>query len=126
MFKARCVLLVGSMIVFSLIAKPASATALGTGKVVQIGLSKVTPSLAFVEFSVNVNPNCTIPNGSQGHKRLYFDFTTEKGKVIMSMLTAAYLSSRNVSVMGDNVCITQQPDIGPNTITESVYVVIMK
>lgn len=107
-FKTQCALFICALAALSTTTTTAKAGVIG-GKVTRIGLSAASTTLAFVEFSAPVGQNaCTVPPGSPGAARMFFDFTTIRGKALMSLLTAAQLSSKTVSGSGNGVCITQQ------------------
>jgi hypothetical protein len=86
-----------------------------------IGLSIVS-DLAFVEFTANLSGyTCVNPSGGAGPRRMFFDPTTARGKLVMSMLTSAHLAGKRVFVTGTGPCLTEQVDPGaPATVTEMI------
>jgi hypothetical protein len=111
------------------VAPAAKALAVGSNlSVSAIGLSKSSTTLAYVRFSGSniTGQNCTVPPGEQGQNMMFFDFTTTRGKAIMSLLTAAQLAGKKVSILGNNTCLTQQVDVLQNATMESINWVEIK
>lgn len=112
------------------VAPEAKATVTATNLSIKaIGLSAfstgnpaVPGALAYVTFTTSLTGHvCTLPAGNPGFFRMVFDHTTARGRTIMSLLTAAQLADKKVSVTGNNLCVTQVLEPGEaGTQTETI------
>lgn len=77
---------------------------IGLQNITQIAMANAPSNLAYVEFdgSRNATPACS--GGSPQNRRYIFDASTNRGKALLSVLTAAMYAQRPVYATGTNSC----------------------
>jgi hypothetical protein len=93
------------------------ASALGSVNAVRVTeLSLDGTNLAWAHFSANIGGSRPACMNSGWANDLAFDPTTSKGKALLSVLTAALLSGKQVDVAGVGTCTTMATNVGAETL----------
>lgn len=101
--------ILGSLLFVGAIAIAPTADAgfnIGSQKVTQIAIANGTSTLAYVEFDGSRTGTPACGNASPQNRRYVFDTANNRGKALLSVLTAAMYAQRPVYATGTNTCTT--------------------
>lgn len=114
--------ILGSLFLIGAVTVAPTANAgflIGAQKITRIVMADSASNFAFVEFdgSRTGNPACT----SSHPTKFIFDTSTNRGKALLSILTAAMYAQRPLTASGSNTCTTASfgPG-GPNMSIENL------